>query len=62
MINQVWNVGGTSTIGTLEHEVGHALRLEHGGDLLHLMHPGLRGGNELTPGEISSLRGSHYAR
>jgi hypothetical protein len=60
VMNQSFNAGAT-IIGTLEHELGHALGLPHRGDAWQLMHDGLRAGNTLIQTEIDLVRSSRYA-
>jgi len=60
VMNQSFNAGAT-VIGTLEHELGHALGLPHRGDAYQLMHDGLRAGSAIIQSEIEIVRGSRYA-
>lgn len=61
VMDQSFNASATG-IGTLEHEIGHALGLPHRGDAYQLMRDGLRAGNNLIASEIRTIRSSPYAR
>ena len=60
IMNQSFNAGAT-IIGTLEHELGHALGLKHRGNAYQLMHDGLRASSHMSDDEIHKMRASPYA-